>query len=113
MPFIDVKTNRKFTFEEENLIKEELGNLINIFPNKSERYLMINLTYSRSMYFSGTNESLAYVEVKLYKEVNKEICNIFTKKVTDLISNTLRINIDRIYVSYFFTNIWGFCGENF
>ena len=104
MPFVQVKTNAKITLNDEISIKSELGKLIKIIPGKSESWLMVDIKGEEKMYFKGSEEKCAMIEVML---------NEFTGEVTDFISKTLAIDASRIYVSYFLTDKWGYAGSNF
>ena len=71
---------------------------------------MIELSSNCTMYFKGSNDDCAYIEVKLY---GSSTYDEFTRTITDLISNELNISTSNIYVSYFETNNWGYNGSNF
>ena len=43
MPFIDIKTNKQVTKNEEIALKEALGQAIAILPGKSETWLMLDI----------------------------------------------------------------------
>lgn len=75
---------------------------------------MIDLERNKTIFFKGTNEDAAMIEVKVYgKPLNGELLNDFTNEVTNIISKILNISPSRIYVSYLFTEVWGYNGENF
>ena len=113
MPFINLKTNVNIDLKLENLLKTSLGELIKIIPGKSENWLMIDFEGSRTMYFKGSNDRCAMIEVKIYGEAPASAKEKFTEEVTTLVSKQLLIPKDRIYVSYFETFSWGFAGNNF
>ena len=113
MPFVQVKTNAKLTLNDEISIKSELGKLIKIIPGKSESWLMIDIKDEEKMYFKGSEEKCAMIEVMLYGGASDSSLNEFTGEVTDFISKTLAIDASRIYVSYFLTDKWGYAGSNF
>lgn len=110
MPYINIKTNKEITREKEIIIKERLGEAITII-GKSETWLMIEFNSNASMYFKGSDNDCAYIEVKLFGSSSNY--NEFTKCITDLISNELNILSSNIYVSYFETSNWGYNGSNF
>lgn len=109
MPHINIKTNKEIIKEKELLIKEKLGEAISII-GKSESWLMIEFNSNCNMYFKGSDDDCAYIEVKLF---GSSTYNEFTNVLTDLISNELNILPSNIYVSYFETNNWGYNGSNF
>lgn len=113
MPFIQVKTNAEINANDEISIKSKLGELIKIIPGKSENWLMVQLSGGKKMYFKGSDEKCAMIEVKIYGKASSEAYDKLTYELTNLISNTLNIPSTRIYVSYFETPNWGFAGSNF
>lgn len=113
MPFINLKTNAKIQDNDKNFIKSKLGDLIKILPGKSEAWLMIDLNDNQTMFFKGSDEKCAIVEVKIYGNAPESSLDKFTGEITSLISTKLGIDSSRIYVAYFPTENWGYAGHNF
>ena len=113
MPFIQVSTNREVSLEKEEKIKTALGKAITLIPGKSETWLMVNIRGDENLYFQGKKDPCAFVEVKLYGGENAKAFSELTSEVTSLLSSTLGIEQQRIYVSYFTTHHWGYSGSNF
>lgn len=112
MPFINVKTNSPFNKGREMKLKTALGEAISLIPGKSESWLMFGLE-QEILYFKGTNDPAAMVEVSIFGETTKDALNALTAKVTEIVAEQLSIKPDRIYVSYFQTPNWGWNGSNF
>ena len=113
MPFINTKTNAKIDKEKELLIKQRLGQAINIL-GKNEGWLMINFEEDSHIYFKGQNDSLiAYIEIKLFGNASDDMYNKMTEEVTKIINEELLIDKSNIYVSYYPTDKWGWNGNNF
>lgn len=114
MPFINLKTNVNVSKENSLELKTKFGELISILPGKSETWLMVQIDANQDMYFRGTNEPLAILEVKVYgNSLDEEKTNKLTSALTEATHKILKVPSDRIYVSYFLTSTWGFAGENF
>lgn len=113
MPFIHVTTNKPISCDAEQSLKQELGKKIELIPRKTEKWLMCCFEGSAALYFGGSREDAAYVEVKLFGTPEREAVDRFTAAVTDAVSGQLGIPAERIYVSYFPTTLWGFGGKNF
>ena len=65
------------------------------------------------MSFCGNaNDDCAMIAVDLYGEASAGL-DSFTNEATRIVSDTLGIPTDRIYLRYFSTKIWGYDGENF
>lgn len=112
MPFINIKTNREVNKENSVLIKTALGKDITALPGKSEMWLMISVEDNCNMYFRGTDEPAAMVQVSIYGNAPSDAKNELTSRITNLLSSTLDISPDRIYVSYASTPDWGWNGSN-
>ena len=112
MPFINTKTNVKVSSEKVQELKGQLGESITLL-GKSESWLMCSFTDNEMMFFKGNSDPCAMVQVDLYGNPSKSQCDSFTSKVTDIYSNELGIEPDRIYVRYLPTDLWGWNGSNF
>lgn len=113
MPFINVKTNTPVSPEEENNIKSALGEAITSIPGKSEGWLMVGIEPEYKLYFKGTKDPAAMVEVSLYGSAEPAAMGKLTEKISDIVGNELSISPSRIYVSYMCTPNWGWNGANF
>ena len=114
MPFIDTKLNIRLTEEKEIALKKKLAEAIEIFPGKSEYWLMLNFDDASRLWFRGYNNfSMAMVEIKLLGQSEAELCERMTKTICDLFHEELNISPDHVYVKYEFCDTWGWNGENF
>ncbi len=113
MPFINVKTNTKVSNEKAVTIKAALGNAITAIPGKSENWLMVGIEDDYKLYFKGTDEPAAMVEVQIYGNASGNSMQTLTGNITDILLDTLGISADRVYVSYMLTENWGWNGSNF
>ncbi|MCH5324777.1 MAG: hypothetical protein J1E39_06130 [Eubacterium sp.] len=112
MPFINVKTNVSVPDDSKTAIKSALGQAITAIPGKSERWLMVGIEPEYSLYFQGTDSPAAIAEVSVYGHPSPDAMNSLTGKITDILSDTLALSPDRIYVSYAETDNWGWNGCN-
>ena len=113
MPFINVKTNVSTTHEAEINIKSALGQAITAIPGKSEGWLMVGIEPDYRLWFKGTNEPAAMVQVSLYGGASHNAKTTLTSHITGLLTDNLGISSDRIYVKYTETESWGWNGSNF
>lgn len=114
MPFINLKTTKSLSDKDKLDLKSEFGKAISTIPGKSEHWLMISLQDDATMYFQGNNDQdIAFIEVKIYGKSSSDVYNKLTAKLSEIVSSTLKISEDHIYVSYFETNYWGYDGSNF
>ncbi len=113
MPFINVKTNAEVSKEKAEIIKSDLGLSITAIPGKSEGWLMVGIEDNVRLYFRGTDEPAAMVEVSLYGNASSNSLSVLTSNITGILTDNLGISSDRIYVSYMSTENWGWNGSNF
>lgn len=113
MPYINTKTNIAISKEQEQQIKQRLGEAVRLL-GKPESYLMVNMEDHCRLYFGGTNDTpAAFVEVRLFGKASDEAYDAMTKEVTSIIKEVLGIQGNRIYVQYEEVPHWGFDGSNF
>lgn len=112
MPFINVKTNVNISKDKETEVKTALGQAITAIPGKSEGWLMVGFEQDYTLYFKGTDEPAAMVQVSLYGKASDNALNVLTSNITGILLK-LGISSDRIYVSYMMTDEWGWNGSNF
>ncbi|MBR4373868.1 MAG: hypothetical protein IKP49_05840 [Treponema sp.] len=113
MPMIEAKVSVKLTDEKRDALKTEFGKALSVL-GKSESYLMVSLADSQDLYFGGKKLDLgAYVEVKVFGEVDAAATEKMTAEVCKIMQDELSIPGNAVYVSYFGTKNWGWNGSNF
>ena len=114
MPFIETKASLEISRDAETEMRKRLSEAIEIFGGKSEKWLMLEFSGGRRLSFRGASEpDSAIVSVHLLGTASDAEYDSFTKAVTDIVSATLGISPERIYVKYSEYKHWGFAGENF
>lgn len=112
MPLITARVSKEITKEKEITLKNEFGKAIELI-GKSEDWLMIEFTDNCRLYFKGSDEECAMVEVDLLGKATDSGYADLTKKLTEIVSAELGIKKDRIYVKYCEFGCWGYSGINF
>lgn len=114
MPYIDVKLTKNITVSEKDALKSQLGDAISLFPGKSESWLMCNIETGKEMWFKGENSSdIAFIEVKLFGDVNKSASEKFTAQICSYLNDKLSISPSGVYIRYEGGTDWGWNGSNF
>ena len=113
MPFINVKTNASVSKEQADRIKSALGKAITAIPGKSEGWLMVGIEPDSMLWFKGSDQPAAMTQVSLFGSASSNAMNTLTSNITGILSDSLGIPSDRIYVSYQTTPTWGWTGANF
>ena len=110
MPYIELKTDKKISNATEEEFKKAFGKAIEIFPGKSERWLMINLVDECKMTFSGKTGNACMISVDLLGTASRESYEKMTAAASKIASELLDIPEDRIYIKYTEYKNWG-CGK--
>lgn len=113
MPFVQIKTNTSITSVQQQRLKTQLGQDISTLPGKSEQWLMISFEPETHLWFRGTAEPAALVEVSAFGEIAPSAATAFTSQLCALLHDELGLSPDRIYVKYMSTPTWGWNGQNF
>ena len=113
MPFINVKTTADIDAAKQEVLDRELRKIAKDCLGKGENWVMTGYEPQAIMSFQGSNEQIAYVEVKCYGEPADSGTNQMTALVCALMESQLGIPAGRIYISYFGTDKWGWNKNNF
>jgi len=113
MPFINTRTSAEISKEQEILLKEKMGKAISLI-GKSESWLMLNFEDNCRLYFKGDNsKNMAIIEVALFGKANNSQYDALTEKLTEDISEVLKIDPSNVYIKYEEVEHWGYNGFNF
>ncbi len=114
MPYINLKTTKKITPENAEILKAKFGKAIESFPGKSEAFLMVGIEGEKALWFKGDNsKDSAIVDVDLLGAVNGSASVDMTKAVCSILEEVLDISPDRVYVKYTPYENWGWNNMNF
>lgn len=113
MPYVHLTTNLSIDGAKAELLKNNFGNMITDIPGKTEAWLMVNITPDAMLWFKGTAEPCAIVEVASFGVPNRAAYDKLTSHVTFMLQDFLGLPADRIYVRYHETPNWGYNGSNF
>lgn len=113
MPFINTKTNQHISPETEKKLKKDLGRAIGYLKGKSESWLMLCFEPNQKMWFQGTDDPAAMVQVDIFGSASDKEYNALTKEIGTILNSELQIPQNRIYVKYSENTHWGWNGGNF
>ena len=95
MPLLNISTNKKI--KNEQILLAKSSNFISSLTNKPENYVMVQLTHSLSMYFAGTDELCAFIEIK---SIGSLFPSKMSKPIFEFFSTELEIPTERIYAFF-------------
>lgn len=112
MPFIRITTNEKINPEQQARLMRELGEKIEIFEGKSERWLMLEFAPERKMALSGSCAPCSMIEVDILGHATDSEKEKMTAALTDTVGRLIGIGADRVYIKYSEHDTWGWNGIN-
>ena len=95
MPLLNISTNAKIRNEQILLAKS--SNFISSITGKPENFVMVQLTHSLQMYFAGTDELCAFIEIK---SIGSLFPSKMSKPICEFFSTELEIPTERIYIFF-------------
>ncbi|MCH5260196.1 MAG: hypothetical protein J1F18_10595 [Lachnospiraceae bacterium] len=113
MPFINTKTTAALSDSKKETLTAEICNIASECLGKGESWVMTGYEDNASLSFRGSTADIAYIEVKTFGTPSPAGAGQMTAKLSSLFERELSISPDRIYVSYFPTDKWGWNGNNF
>ena len=114
MPYIRVRCNRPLTAETVKELQKELGKSIELFPGKTERWLMTDCEGDCALSLAGNaDQPLAMIEVELLGAAKPDTYAAVTRNLTDLMERVAGIPGEGVYIKYENLEYWGWNGSNF
>lgn len=114
MPYIRIRSNRPLDEKTIAELQKELGKTIELFPGKTERWLMTDCEGGCALSLAGKSDlPLAMIEVELLGSSTPEAYAAVTRNLTDLMERIAGIPGNGVYVKYENLEYWGWNGSNF
>lgn len=113
MPCLQVRTNVRFTPEQEQQICAALSKMVSELTGKPEQYVMVVVQYA-AMSFAGSSDPCAFMDLRsigcISRAENKKYSAALCKYFADY-----KIAADRIYISFACAKgeDWGYGGNTF
>ncbi len=114
MPYLKIQTNQTTDPEKSKALLAAASKKLASELGKPERYVMVELTSNPAMLFGGTDEPVAYLELKSIGLPVGQTNNL-SQSLSSLLEVTLGISPSRVYIE--FTDVkgglWGWNGSTF
>ncbi len=111
MPFISFTTNKTLTLSQEKKLKEQLGEIITLLPNKTEENLMLHFEDKQIMYFRGKDTDCMKIECQLFHHLDLESKQKFVKALMKEVESITKIPVSEQYLTIEEYDHWGRDGE--
>ena len=110
MPLLNISTNTKI--KDEKILLAKSSEFISSLIGKPENFVMVKLTHSLKMYFAGTDQICAFIEIKSIGSLNP---SKISKPICEFFASELDISKERIYVFYqnVDPNMWAWNSRTF
>ena len=110
MPLLNISTNAKIKNKQTLLGKS--SDFISSLTCKPQDFVMVKLSDSLSMYFAGTDELCAFIEIK---SIGSLVPSKMSKPIFEFFSTELEIPTERIYVFFqdVVSNQWAWNSRTF
>jgi len=114
MPYLKLETNQIISPESCQQQLQKLSKSVAEILGKSEDYVMISLESAKPMFFAGSSNPTAFVELKSLG-LPEEQTATFSKVLCTLIEAQMGIKADRIYIEFNgpARHMWGWNGKTF
>ena len=114
MPCIQTTTSVSVTPAQRETLEARFGKAIEIFPGKSERWLMLTLRDNTPVCMAGDGKTpAAFVEVSLLGRSDRAHFERMTAEICAVLQDVLALDPARVYVKYTEVAHWGWNGGNF
>ncbi len=114
MPLLKIQTNRNLDEAAAVHLARDTSRAVAEMLGKPERYVMVDVSAGRTMIFAGTDEPLAYLELKSIGLPEDRTAE-FSATLCEMICTRLRVPKDRIYIEFAGAerHMWGWNGATF
>ena len=114
MPFLKIQTNQPLSKDAASQLAKKASALVATQLGKPESYVMTSVENNPAMTFAGTDDPLAYLELKSIG-LPESSTGDASRALCELVSRETGINPERIYIE--FTDaarkMWGWNGGTF
>jgi phenylpyruvate tautomerase PptA (4-oxalocrotonate tautomerase family) len=114
MPYLKIQTNLPLGKKSQQTILRNASSLVALELEKPENLVMVALQPDTTMYFAGSDEPVAFLELKSVGLPGKKTKKL-SQSLCELIEQHLGIAKDRVYVKFIDVNrgMWGWKGDTF
>ncbi len=114
MPYLMLQTNIEIPADGIHTLLENLSAAVAKALGKPESYVMVALDDGRPMFFAGSDEPTAYIELKSLG-LPDSMTPALSRTLCGLIEQQLEIDQERIYIEFSSpaNHLWGWNGETF
>ena len=114
MPLLKIQTNTPIDPERARTLAADASARVAELLGKPERYVMVSLEHNPNMLFGGSDEPLAYLELKSIGLPGARTAEL-SRALAELLDTALGLPAGRVYIEFSDAprNMWGWNGGTF
>ena len=114
MPFLNIRTNQRLSESAAKSLASRASATVAELLGKPESYVMVSIETGADMLFAGTDEPLAYLELKSIG-LPQSITASTSRALCDLVAGETGVATNRIYIEFTDAprHLWGWNGGTF
>jgi len=114
MPLLKIETNQAVEADARSRLIAMASQQVAAMLGKPERYVMVSLQENPAMLFGGSNDPLAYLELKSIGLPEARTGEL-SQALAELMHSELGLPADRVYIEFADAarNMWGWNGGTF
>jgi phenylpyruvate tautomerase len=114
MPYLKIQTNQRLSDTAAKSLASRGSALVAKLLGKPEAYVMVSVESNTAMQFAGTDEPLAYLELKSIGLPDAIIVSA-SRALCDLVAADTGVAVNRIYIEFTDAprHMWGWNGGTF
>ncbi len=114
MPMLKIQTNSPVSGENRKSLAALASSAVADMLGKPERYVMVSIEENPAMLFGGSDEPLAYLELKSIGLPDSRTGE-FSTRLAQLLEEQLGLPADRVYIEFADAprSMWGWNGGTF
>ena len=114
MPLLKITTNREIESARRPALLKAASEQVAALLGKPERYVMVTLERNPDMLFAGSDDALAYLELKSIGLPADRTAG-FSRSLCELLAQQLDISADRVYIEFSDAerHLWGWNSATF
>jgi phenylpyruvate tautomerase PptA (4-oxalocrotonate tautomerase family) len=99
MPLLSISTNQLVQADQCKLVIRTASSLVADLLGKPESYVMVMLNDNANMLFAGSDEPLAYLELKSLGLPENDTGRL-SEQLCQLMNSELGVPVDRVYIEF-------------
>ncbi len=111
MPYIRFELNQHLPEQDKISLAKKAAESVAVIPGKRADRTMVNVTTDCTFHFHGSDRAIAFVEIRLFGQCEREQKTALAEQLAAVLSKELNISKDDIYMNMIEMSSWGKSGS--